>query len=408
MLLFALSSACVWGPQQRPCRPRPADQSSAADASENPKTPAKRSGHPAPRRGDRSRLRPCLRRRTALRLRLLPRPGLCLCQALQFPEEFPDLLLQSSTSVGTAPEGPCQLATGPAGALYANVWHQSALRIVPSFQTLDIASSTGACHRRGGQPLRQRQDPRKRLQLRWSLAAGDRIRPPHDSYSLAVSGKEVFVADAATNEVKVFEPSVDPVNPKRTIEGPSGSKPFVSLTDAALAIDPTNGHLLVLDNLQPGFEHPHGAIDEFDEEGNFLGQLKRPGRSTPSFGIGGRSRNGMLFVASGNSEGSNAYAWSAEAEGGGSEALGAGGGGGAPLRRGRRCGDSSAERQQRPAAKALRSRRLQLRGSPEGQPAGRPGCKPLPEEAPRKTPTPRSTSPYRPTSPQPMARSRRN
>ena len=191
------------------------------------------------------------------------------------PGQFPKarFAYSSSTSIGTAPEGPCQLATGPGGALYANLWHQSALRIFPSAQTFDVASSTGVATDTAGNLYVS-----DRTHINVYSSAGTLLQEVgagalHDYYGLAVSGKEVFIADAATNEVKVFEPSVDPLNPKRTISGPGGGH-FTSLTDASLAIDPTNGHLLVLDNLQPGFEHPKGAIDEFDKDGSFIGQLK--------------------------------------------------------------------------------------------------------------------------------------
>jgi DNA-binding beta-propeller fold protein YncE len=231
---------------------------------------------------------------------------------------FPQELFQykSATSVGSAPEGPCQLASGPAGALYANVWHQSALRVFPSAKTFDIASPTGlATDSAGNLYVNDRTHVSVYSStgtLLQEVGAGHLI----DAYGLAVSGKEVFVADARTNEVVVFEPSVDPVNPKRTITGTS-SKPFTSLKDASLAIDPTNGHLLVLDDLQPGFEHPHGAIDEFDDEGHFIAQLKDQVIDALPSGMAVDPETGMLFVTSGNTERSNAFAWSAEGGGSG-------------------------------------------------------------------------------------------
>jgi DNA-binding beta-propeller fold protein YncE len=243
------------------------------------------------------------------------------------PEQFPkeQFKYSSSTAVGTSPEGPCQLAAGPAGALYANVWHQSALRVFPSAKTFDIASSTGLATDAAGNLY-----VNDRTHLNVYSSAGTLLQEVGvghltDAYGLAVSGKEVFVADAGANEVKVFEPSVDAVNPKRTISGPGGSH-FTSLKDAALAIDPTNGHLLVLDNLQPGFEHPHGAIDEFDSEGNFIAQLKDRVIDVLPSGMAVDPETGILLVTSGNSEGSNAFAWSAEAEGGSGGLVGGGGG----------------------------------------------------------------------------------
>jgi DNA-binding beta-propeller fold protein YncE len=234
------------------------------------------------------------------------------------PEQFPkeEFGYSSSTSVGISPEGPCQLAVGPAGALYANVWHQSALRVAPTPKTFDIASSTGLATDSAGDLY-----VNDRTHLNVYSPAGtllQEVGTGHltDAYGLAVSGKEAFVADAGTDEVKVFEPSVDPVNPKLTIEGTSAQKPFVSLTDASLAIDPTNNHLLVLDNLQPGFEHPHGAIDEFDAEGNFLGQLKEQIIDALPAGLVVDPETGNLYATSGNSEGSNVFAWGPYSEGG--------------------------------------------------------------------------------------------
>jgi hypothetical protein len=242
------------------------------------------------------------------------------------PSEFPKhpFAYSSSTAVGTDPEGPCQLAVGSGGALYANVWHQSALRIKPSPQTFDIASSTGLATDSAGNLY---VNDRTHVNVYSSAGAFlQEVGVGHltDAYGLAVSGKEVFVADAATNEVKVFEPSVDPVNPKRTVMGTSPLNPFASLKDASLAIDPTNGHLLVLDNLQPGYTHPHGAIDEFDSEGNFLSQLKEQVIDALPSGLT-VDPAGDLFATSGNSEGSNAYAWGPYSEGGsGGGSLGGG------------------------------------------------------------------------------------
>jgi hypothetical protein len=267
-----------------------------------------------------------------------------------FPEEFPQRGLfayRSSTSVGTDPEGPCQLAVSDAN-LYTNVWHQSALRIFPSAKTFDIASSTGVATDSAGNLY-----VNDRTQINVYSSAGTLLQEVgktklNDAYGLAVSGKEVFIADAATDEVKVFEPSTDLVNPKRTITGTSPQKPFVSLVDAALATDPTNGHLLVLDNLQPGFEHPHGAIDEFDKEGNFLSQLKDQVIDAGPSGLAVDPETGTLFAGSGNSEGSNVFAWGPYTEGGG-ESLEATGGGSAPLGAAGSAGDSPAEGAAEPA-----------------------------------------------------------
>ncbi|HEY2333558.1 MAG TPA: hypothetical protein VGH58_00935 [Solirubrobacterales bacterium] len=228
----------------------------------------------------------------------------------------------SATSVGSSPEGPCQLATGPSGALYANVWHQSALRLTPSPQTFDIDSSTGVATDAEG---RVYVDDRTRVDiygpagaLLWEVGAGNL----KDAYGLVVSGKELYVADAGTDTVKAFEPLSDLENPKQTISGAkTPQKHFVSLVDASLAVDPTNGNLLVLDNLQPGFEHPHGAIDEFDSSGTLLSQLSDQVIDAGPSGLAVDPATGDLFAGSGNSEGANVFAWGPYSAGGGEAAV---------------------------------------------------------------------------------------
>jgi DNA-binding beta-propeller fold protein YncE len=213
---------------------------------------------------------------------------------------------------GNPLDGPCQLATSAGGALYANDWHESVSRVLPSALGFDSAESTGVAVDQasgnvyvndrtyvavyepsgapvlgeGGQPLR--------------LGLGTLV----DAYGIAVDAGRVYVPDAADDTVKVYEPASDPTNPVAVVDGaatPQGR--FISLVDAAVAIDPTNGHLVVLDNLQPGFEFPEAAIEEFDSSGEFLGQVAQkvihgePG----GLAFGGST----LYVTSGNSGGAS-------------------------------------------------------------------------------------------------------
>jgi DNA-binding beta-propeller fold protein YncE len=122
-----------------------------------------------------------------------------------------------------------------------------------------------------------------------------------DAYGLAVFGGKVYVPDAADDTVKVFEPAVSLEHPVGAIDGsatPQGG--FNSLVDAAVAVDPANGHLLVLDNLQPGFAHPQAAIDEFDASGTFLGQLSKKVIDGEPSGLA--FSGGSLYATSGNDE----------------------------------------------------------------------------------------------------------
>ena len=84
-----------------------------------------------------------------------------------------------------------------------------------------------------------------------------------EAYGVAVSKfpateGQVYVADAADHTIKVYDPAVSLTDPVRTIDGAgTAAGRFVSLVDTSLALDQSNGHLFVVDNTQPGFEHPH-------------------------------------------------------------------------------------------------------------------------------------------------------
>lgn len=221
-----------------------------------------------------------------------------------------------SQIAGDPLDGPCQLAISAGGALYANNWHQGVSRLLPSrfdfepFEPSDaplestgveVDQATGnvyvddrsyvAVYEPSGAPL---------------LKIG--LGTLGEGFGLAVAGGRVYVADAADSTVKVYEPAVDATNPALVIDGaatPQGG--FNSLVDATVAIDPTSGHLLVIDNLQPGFEHPEAAIDEFETNGTFLGQVSKKfvdgGPSGLAFGAG------ILYVTTGNSEESEVLAF---------------------------------------------------------------------------------------------------
>jgi DNA-binding beta-propeller fold protein YncE len=203
----------------------------------------------------------------------------------------------------------CGLALDSGGRLYANEWHQGALRLLPSEVAIDGGESTGVAVDAAGNLY---VDDRTEIaEYTAPVAAGDPpvtvidLGPDARGYGLAVSsdGTRVYVADAADDTVKAYEPAVSTSVPVQTIAG------FNSLRDAALAVDPTNGHLLVVDNLQPGFEHPEAAVMEYDDTGAFLGRLPgAPIHGQPS-GIAVDPTSGALYVTSGNDEGANVLAY---------------------------------------------------------------------------------------------------
>lgn len=214
-------------------------------------------------------------------------------------------------------DGVCGLAFDSAGDLFADELHQRVLRLQPSEQVVDPSGSTEASHESTGvavdgagnvyvddrtyvavykAPVEAGEGPIEKI--------GFGTGTLKDAYGVAVFDGRVYVPDAASDSVEVYEPAVDPLNPVAKI-----THGFVSLVNAAVAVDPTNGHLLVVDNLQPGFEHPRAAIDEFDSTGAFLGRLPgEPIDGEPS-GLAVDPGTGRLFVTSGNSEKANVLAY---------------------------------------------------------------------------------------------------
>jgi DNA-binding beta-propeller fold protein YncE len=207
----------------------------------------------------------------------------------------------------------CGLALSSGGVLYANEWHEGVLRLTPGEQVIDTNESTGVAVDAAGNvyandrtyvakyeaPVEPEEAP--------VLEIG--IGSLGDGFGLAVStfpatAGRVYVADASVNAVKVYNPAGNPAVPIATI-----NPGFSSLTDAALAIDPSNGHLLVVDNTQANFEHPKAAVYEFDAAGAFLGKLPgSPVHGEPSGIVA--AADGTLYVTDGNSEESNVFKYS--------------------------------------------------------------------------------------------------
>jgi hypothetical protein len=200
----------------------------------------------------------------------------------------------------------CGLAFDSSGRLYANEFHEAVLRLKPTVATIDEGESTGvAVDGAGNLYVNDRTYVAK---YEAPVEAGDApvakigLGTLEDGYGLAVFGGKVYVPDAASDTVKVYESSGKPPELKGTI-----AHGFTSLADAAVAVDPTNGHLLVVDNSQPGFEHPKSAIYEFDSTGAFLSKLPgAPVFGEPS-GVAVDAGTGDLYVTTGNSEQANVF-----------------------------------------------------------------------------------------------------
>jgi hypothetical protein len=175
---------------------------------------------------------------------------------------------------------PCDLATDSSSRLYGNYLHQGVVELFGA-TTIDPGRSTGI----SVNPLNDRLYVAHRTHV--SVYEPDGSPVPltigtgslGDAYGVAVSGAAgtegyVYVGDASDNTIKVFNPASDPVHPIQVIDGagdPQGG--FNDLTDTDIAVDQVDGHIYVVDNLQPHHEKPAAALDEFDAAGSYVSQI---------------------------------------------------------------------------------------------------------------------------------------
>ncbi|HET9677229.1 MAG TPA: NHL repeat-containing protein, partial [Solirubrobacterales bacterium] len=234
-------------------------------------------------------------------------------------------------------DGPCGLAVDPAGRIYANSYHEGVLRLTPSAYpptggttyskpvtviggvnatgiALDPVSGNLLVDERTSvaeyeAPVEPGAEPLRRI------GTG----PLEDGYGVAVSGFGatkgfVYAADAADAAIEVYDPATSLTEPVATLEGEGTALGrFNDLSDAALAVDDSDGHLYVVDNVDGRlYEHPHAAIEEFDAAGVFVGEILSQGTSGAPL-VHGRPTGiavdntspatlGDLYVTSGNSE----------------------------------------------------------------------------------------------------------
>ena len=211
--------------------------------------------------------------------------------------------------------GPCALAAAPLD-LYVAYWHGGVFN--PATETIDPRIATGIAvdpetfdlyinHRDSVALYSAPVTPGDAPSLEIDPGPGGSLE---DSYGVAISKFSatygfIYVADSASNTVKVFDPTVSLTTPVRTINGANtAAGRFVSLGDSTLAIDQSNGHLFVVDDTQPGFEHPLAAVSEFNAEGVFRGELQYPLIFGQPTGITVNESitpaNGDVYVTSGN------------------------------------------------------------------------------------------------------------
>jgi DNA-binding beta-propeller fold protein YncE len=212
-----------------------------------------------------------------------------------------------------AENGPCELAADGSN-LYVNYWHDGVVNTVSG--VIDPGPVTGMAvnpitndlyvnHRTSIAVYAAPVDPGDAPAFEIDPGPGGALL---DGYGMAVRATTgwIYVADAGDNTVKAYDPaSPTPNIPVQVIDGAgTASGRFVSLTDASLAVDQASGDLFVVDNVQPGFEHPLAAIVEFNDEGLYRGQLEHQITHGEPVGIvideTSPSTKGWIYVTSGN------------------------------------------------------------------------------------------------------------
>lgn len=215
-------------------------------------------------------------------------------------------------------DGPCGLAIDGSGNLYVNNYHRNVMKSPPSGTIFDEDHPTGVAVDAANDVY---------VNARTHVARYDSSGTPieqigagtlEDGFGIAVSHFPgtlgyVYVPDAATNTVKVYDPLTDAENPKAEIKDPF-NKPFVSLRDSAVAVDKVSGEIYVVDNVQPQHaERPQSIVYVYNSNGTWRGYLKfkivdahPPGLAVDN---SAGSTQGRVYVTSGNTDEAGVYAY---------------------------------------------------------------------------------------------------
>lgn len=235
-------------------------------------------------------------------------------------------------------DGPCGLSFDAAGGLYVNNYHRNVVRFgfSPAFGagTAITGAPVDSTH-----PTGVAVDPisgNVYVDQRTYIAVFDSADQPvldgggeplqiglgslEDGYGVAFSQfpgtlGRLYVPDAGDDTVKVYDPAVDTVDPVAVIAGedtPAGE--FVSLRDAAVAVDRISGDVYVADNLQPlHTERPQATIHVFDAAGEYEGHLKYKvvDALPPGLAVDNSTgpTQGRVYVTTGNTTKAGVYAY---------------------------------------------------------------------------------------------------
>jgi hypothetical protein len=232
-------------------------------------------------------------------------------------------------------DGPCGLAFDASNNLYVNNYHRNVVRFSPS-PSFGVGTAIAGAPLDSSHPTGVSVDSasgtvyvdQRTYVSAYDSSAGaviDGAEPLKiglgtlgDGYGVAISQfpgtvGRLYVPDASTNTVKVYDPAVDKVNPVAELESPAGG-PFLSLRDSAVAVDRVSGDVYFADNTQPLYtERPQATIYVYSATGAYKGHLKYnvvdalpPGLAVDNSNAGSKGR---VYVTSGNTDRAGVYAY---------------------------------------------------------------------------------------------------
>jgi DNA-binding beta-propeller fold protein YncE len=227
-------------------------------------------------------------------------------------------------------DGPCGLALDPAGNLYVNNFHRNVVRFsdasnfgsgtVVAGVGADSSYPTGAAVDGSGTVFVDERDHLATFDSAGTEGEPIGIGSLEDGHGVAVSAYPatagyLYVPDAATNTVKVFDPATSRTAPVAELDG-SGTPPghFVSLRNASVAVDDFRGTVYVVDDLTPEYKEGHEAVVYgFDATGAYLGRLKNIVETALPAGLAvdnsDRITQGRVYVTSGYTEVAAVFAY---------------------------------------------------------------------------------------------------
>jgi DNA-binding beta-propeller fold protein YncE len=223
-------------------------------------------------------------------------------------------------------DGPCGLAITAGNELYVNNFHRNVLRFAPGLGSFTVLTGVGSAEPEPTHPTGVAVDPvggEIYVNQRTHVSVFDdtgaevgRFGSFGNGFGIAYSNGLVYVPDAATDTVLVFDPAaLDPDMPVATLSGagtPAGQ--FTSLHNSTIAVDDTSGEIYVLDDLTPSYtDHHEGVVYVFSAAGAYEGRLKFSVDNAMPAGLAvdnsGAASKGRVYVTSGNSMLAAVYAY---------------------------------------------------------------------------------------------------